>query len=277
MSDKNEKLKKIKNKKKDIISINPLEMMGQNPLKNNFKDKTKEEIKKEKKLIEKNKINSQPLSSNQVIFKKDKNQNQKQYKYILPGDKNNIFLLKKIISQLEYIFSYCDIVEERVIKLLTPLLSVDNYNNILEERETLNICGNFLCGKIIKGKTPEGVFSYDSITKKFDTKHISNVFCSKDCLDTFQNFVKSAVKNNNFEHLLPLDNILILESLQDYYEKDEELTRISQLGENLLDTFIRNNKEIEKEIKEYCKNKRIEITKLFIDDFDNILNQIKNK
>ena len=89
--------------------------------------------------------------------------------------------------------------------------------------------------------------------------------------------MKSAVKNNNFEHLLPLDNILILESLQDYYEKDEELTRISQLGENLLDTFIRNNKEIEKEIKEYCKNKRIEITKLFIDDFDNILNQIKNK
>ena len=65
--------------------------MGQNPLKNNFKDKTKEEIKKEKKLIEKNKINSQPLSSNQVFFKKDKNQNQKQYKYILPGDKNNIF------------------------------------------------------------------------------------------------------------------------------------------------------------------------------------------
>ena len=32
--------------------------------------------------------------------------------------------------------------------------------------------------------------------------------------------------------------------MQDYYEKDEELTRISQLGENLLDTFIRNNKGV---------------------------------
>ena len=89
--------------------------------------------------------------------------------------------------------------------------------------------------------------------------------------------MKSVVKNKGIENLLSLDSILIFESLQDYYEKDEELTRISQLGENLLDTFIRNNKEKEKEIKEYCKNKRIEITKLFIEDFDNILNQIKNK
>ena len=118
MSEKNEKLKKIKNKKKDIISINPLEMLGQNPLKNNFKDKTKEEIKKEKKLLEKNKINSQPLSSNQIFFKKDKNENQKKYPYILPEDKNNIFLLKKIISQIEYIFSYNDIIEEKIINTI---------------------------------------------------------------------------------------------------------------------------------------------------------------
>ena len=42
MSEKSDKLKKIKNKKKDIISIDPLEMIGQNPLKNNFKYITKE-------------------------------------------------------------------------------------------------------------------------------------------------------------------------------------------------------------------------------------------
>ena len=47
-----DKLKKLKNKKKDVITINPLEIIGQNSLKNNFKDKTKEEIKKEKKLIQ---------------------------------------------------------------------------------------------------------------------------------------------------------------------------------------------------------------------------------
>ena len=57
MEDKNkDKLKKLKNKKKDVISINPLEMLGNNPLKNNFKDKTKEEIKKEKKIFEQNKV-----------------------------------------------------------------------------------------------------------------------------------------------------------------------------------------------------------------------------
>ena len=64
---------------------------------------------------------------------------------------------------------------------------------------------------------------------------------------------------------------------QDYYDKDEELTRISQLGENLLETFIRNNKDEEKKIREYCKNKRIEITKLFVDNFDEILNNQLNK
>ena len=49
-----EKLKKLKQKKKDVISINPLELLGKNPLKNNFKDKTKEELKKEKKLMDEN-------------------------------------------------------------------------------------------------------------------------------------------------------------------------------------------------------------------------------
>ena len=277
MSENKDKLKKIKNKKKDVISINPLELLGKNNLKNNFKDKTKEEIKKEKKLIEENKINSQPLSSNQVFYNKNKKQNITNCPYILPEDKNNTFLLGKILSKLENIFSYTDVVEEKIVKLITPLLSVNNYNSIIEERETLNICGNFLCGKEIKDKTPDGVLSYDNITKKYETKHVSNVFCSKNCLDTFQNFVKSAVNNKSPQNLLILDNILIFESLQDYYENDEDLNRVSELGDNLLETFIRNNKKEEKKIREYCKKKRIEITKLFVDNFGDIINQIKNK
>ena len=77
------------------------------------------------------------------------------------------------------------------------------------------------------------------------------------------------------ENLLGLDIILIFEALQDYYDKDEELTRISQLGDNLIETFIRSNKKEEKEIREYIKKKRIELTKLFVDNFDDVLNQIK--
>ena len=269
-----DKLKKLKNKKKDVISINPLEMLGKNPLKNNFKDKTKEEIKNEKKLIEENKINSQPLSSNQIFFKKNKNDIKTNYPYILPDDKKNISLIKNIAAKFENLFSYNDIVEERIVKLISPLLTVDNYNSILEERESLDICGNFLCGKKIEEKIPDGVFSYDKVTKKHDSKHISNVFCSKNCLDTFQNFVKSVVKNKNYDNLLILDNILIFESLQDYYDKDETLTKISELGNKLLKSFIINNKDKEKQIREYCDNKRIELTKLFADNFDEVLNQL---
>jgi len=270
-----DKLKKLKNKKKDVITINPLEIIGQNTLKNNFKDKTKEEIKKEKKLIEENKLNSQPLSSNQIHTKKEinihKDTNNKNITFILPEDKNNIFLLKKIITKLEYLFSYNDKIDEKICKLLTPLLSVNNYNSILEERETLDICGNFLCGQVIESKVPDGVFDQDKITHKFTTHHISNVFCSKPCLEKYQQMVKYASKNYKITNLLNIDNILIFEALQDYYEKDDELTRISELGDNLLETYIRNYKSKEKEIREYCKKKRIELTTIFVNDFDEIL------
>ena len=277
MEDKNkDKLKKLKNKKKDVISINPLEMLGNNPLKNNFKDKTKEEIKKEKKILEQNKINAQPLSSNQIFFNKNKSDIITECPYILPDDKSNISLIKKIVSKFETLFSYNDIVEERIVKLICPLLIVDNYNSILEERESLDICGNFLCGKKIEEKIPDGVFSYDKVADKYDSKHMSNVFCSKKCFDTFQNFVKSVTKNKNYNNLLILDNILIFESLQDYYDKDEELTKISGLGNKLLKNYITNNKDNENKIKEYCKNKRIELTKLFVDNFDQVLNNLNN-
>jgi len=274
MEDKNkDKLKKLKNKKKDVISINPLEMLGNNPLKNNFKDKTKEKKKKEKKIFEQNKINAQPLSSNQIFFNKNKSDIITECPYILPDDKSNISLIKKIVSKFETLFSYNDIVEERIVKLICPLLIVDNYNSILEERESLDICGNFLCGKKIEEKIPEGVFSYDKVADKYDSKHMSNVFCSKKCFDTFQNFVKSVTKNKNYNNLLILDNILLFESLQDYYDKDEELSKISELGNKLLKNYIINNKDNEHKIKEYCKSKRIELTKLFVDNFDETLNQ----
>ena len=270
-----DKLKKLKNKKKDVISINPLEILGKNSLKNNFKDKTKEEIKKEKKLIEENKVNSQPLSSNKIHTNKELNNNKKQEKdkFYLPDDKNSSFLLKKIMNQLEYLFSYNDIVDEKIYKLLTPLLSVSNYNSILEERETLDICGNILCGKKIKSKVPEGVFADDKITGKFDTVHISNMFCSKECFNNYQQLVKYAAKNYKINNLLNIDSILLLEALQDYYENDEELTRISNLADNLLETYIRSNKSDEKEIRSHCKKKRIELTKLFVEDFDEILKE----
>ena len=274
MEDKNkDKLKKLKNKKKDVISINPLEMLGNNPLKNNFKDKTKEEIKKEKKILEQNKINAQPLSSNQIFFNKNKSDIITECPYILPDDKSNISLIKKIVSKFETLFSYNDIVEERIVKLICPLLIVENYNSILEERESLDICGNFLCGKKIEEKIPDGVFSYDKVADKYDSKHMSNVFCSKKCFDTFQNFVKSVTKNKNYNNLLILDNILIFDSLQDYYDKDEELSKISELGNKLLKNYIINNKDNENKIKEYCKSKRIELTKLFVDDFDKVLKE----
>jgi hypothetical protein len=270
-----DKLKKLKNKKKDVISINPLEIIGQNALKSNFKDKTKEEKIKEKKLIQENKINSQPLSSNQIHTKQELNKANENTNvaFILPEDKNNIFLLKKIISKLEYLFSYNDIVEEKIYKLLTPLLSVSNYNSILEEREALDICGNFACGKKIESKVPDGVFDEDKITNKFSTTHLSNVFCSKECFLKYQKLVKNASKNYKLSNLLNIDNILLFEALQDYYEKDDELTRIADLGDNLLETFIRNNRSREKEIRNYIKNKRIQLTKIFVDNFDEILKE----
>ena len=272
MSD-NPKLKKIKNKKKDVITINPLEVLNANSLKNNFKDKSKEEIKKEKKLIQENKINSQPLSSNQVHTTKDLKSSSNNSKYYLLSDKNNSFLMDKIIVKLEYFLSYNEKIDERLYKLLAPLLSVKHYNYILEERECLNICGNLLCNNKIKNKVEKGTFSYDNIRDKFGTENIGNYFCCKNCFAIFQKALKYSNKNYKYDDLFNLDTVLLFEALQDYYEKDDELTRISNLAANLLETFIRNNRSIEKEIKEYCKKKRVELTKIFVEDFDEILKQ----
>ena len=273
MSD-NQKLKKLKNKKKDVITINPLEVLNANSLKNNFKDKTKEEIKKEKKLIQENKLNSQPLSSNQMHTAKDLSSlNSNKGYYCLVSDKNNSFLMDKIIVKLENFLSYTEKIDEKLYKLLSTLLSVKQYNDILEERECLNICGNLLCDNIIKNKEEKGTFSYDNIRNKFGTENLGNVFCCKNCFGIFQKAVKYSAKNYKYENLFNLDIILLFEALQDYYEKDDDLTRISNLATNLLDTYIRHNKNIENEIKEYCKKKRVELTKVFVEDFDEILKQ----
>ena len=261
MSEKkeNDKLKKLKNKKKDIITINPLEIKGQNTLKNNFKDKTLAEIKKEKKIIQENKINAQPLSSNQVLPQKEvlEQKNGLLLRY-LSEDKDNISKVKKIILNIEYLFSYNDILEEKFCKLLIPLLSVKNLNNILEERETLDICGNFLCGKKIENKN-------------LDCKSYKNTFCSKECLGTIQEFAKKALKNYRATNWLYIDNIIFFESLQDYYEQDKEIGEISKLGGQLFENLIKENINEEKMLREYRKKVILGLAKIYVKDFDDIV------
>ena len=144
------------------------------------------------------------------IFENDLN---KKDKYFFSEDKNSIFLLNKIKYELEYIFSYNDIAEEKLCKLITPVFWVNNYNNILEERETLDICGNFLCGKKIKSKIPEGVFDDDKISKQFTSVNLSNIFCSKAWFTKFQEFLKYASKNYKITNWLNIDSILLFEAI----------------------------------------------------------------
>ena len=91
--------------------------------------------------------------------------------------------------------------------------------------------------------------------------------------DKFQKLVKFAAKNYKLSNLLNIDTILLFEALQDYYEKDDELSRISELGDNLLETYIRENKKDEKDIRNYCKKKRIELSKIFVDNIEEILKE----
>ena len=104
-------------------------------------------------------------------------------------------------------------------------------------------------------KVPEGVFADDSINKKFDIVHLDNMFCSKECFDKFQQLVKYAPKNYRLSNLLSINTILLFEALQDYYEKDDKLTRIFDLGDNLLETYIGKIK-MKKRILEIIAKKR---------------------
>ena len=257
MEKKEEKIKKLKNKKKDIISLTPQIPQNYEKTKNNSINDNK-------------KINEQPLSSklpNNSNNSNINNNNNIDNIILFELNKTNTFLMDKILFQFNLLLSLSNKVNEKLCKLICPFLSNEIMNNILEERESKNICGNFLCGKIIKKSNK---IEYNIINDSFTKESLSKYFCSKECFDIFKKFLNLSQKNFNYLNLLRLDIVYMFSILKNFFEENSYLNRISDLSENLLSIFLRYNIKNIEIYNKIMDNELINIAKYFIEDFDEV-------
>ena len=242
MEQKKDISKKLKNKKKDIIT---------------FSD-TPSTTNKD------NKENNQPLSStiNQVPEETEH--------YTLPLTKNTTFITDKILFQIQLLLSMTDKVDEKIVNVFVPLLSKEHFQNILEERECRTICCNFLCSEKINNKS-NGKITYNIIRDEFSRDTLFDYFCSKECFEIYRKWTMQSIEKFDYLNILSLSNIFLLTNIKDYYPENKYLERIADLADNIMQEYLRNNKELK--LDNYFQRQRLRVAKLFIDNFDELIKE----
>ena len=240
MEQKKDITKKIKNKKKDIITLTDTPST-------NSKD---------------NKENNQPLSS---TIKKIREETER---YTLPLTKNTTFITDKILFQIQLLLSMTDKVDEKIVNVFVPLLSKEHFQNILEERECRSICVNFLCSEKIKNKS-NGKIVYNIIRDEFSRDNIFDYFCSKECFEKYRKWTMQSIEKFDYLNILSLSNIFLLTNIKDCYPENKYLERIADLADNILQEYLRNNKQLK--LDNYFQHHRLRIAKIFIDNFDELI------
>ena len=250
--EKENKLKKLKNKKKDIITLGSSTV---NINQNNSSEK----------------ILTQPLSSklpdNKTIILD---------KFIFEQNKDNSSLLAKIYFQIELLFSYTNIVDIKLCNIILPLISKTHFENIREERDGRNICSNFLCGNKIERNRKSSII-YDPKSKDFVSDSIINYFCCTKCFDQYNQFLSLSIRNYNYLLLFTLDTIFLYSILYEYFEDNIYLKKIGEIAENMIDSFKRNHFKDINDINNLLDMKRIKYSKLLIDNFDELYEEIKKE
>ena len=86
--------------------------------------------------------------------------------FYLEMNKNTTHLIDKVLWEIQVLLAMTNSIDDKLKNCFVPLLSKEHINNILEERESRNVCGNFQCGKVINTKS-KSVFSYNMIKKQY--------------------------------------------------------------------------------------------------------------
>lgn len=260
--EKSDKLKKLKNKKKDIISISE----PQNPIQNNFDDKSLKQIKLEKKS---NELLSQPLSSElpkkPITTNNSQNNNNTLY---IDYDKDSEFLSKKIILELQMLLSL-SLMEPISLNILSKMLSNQHFNEVLEDKECRKFCCNFLCNKELVNKNRK--IKYDFYKKEFTDRALTDLFCCVECYEKYKEVYNNSLKSFKLKEFISIDNMAVLYVLKDFFHKNEFLIKASQLAENLLDAHKRKYKEQTEQINTIIKKTKLEIGKKYIHDLEKII------
>ena len=250
--DKEKKLKKLKNKKKDIITL------GSSSI----------NINKNNKL---EKILTQPLSS-----KLPNNKNIIYDKFIFEQSRENIILISKIIFQIEILFSYTNKIDIKVCNLISPLISKTHFENIREERDARNICSNFLCSNKIE-RNRNFSLNYNPKKKVFDEDSNFNYFCSEKCYDEYNKFLSLSISNYNYLLLFTLDSIYLFSILYEYFEENIYLKKIGEIADEMIHSFKKNNIKDINDINDFLDLERIKYSKILIDNFDELYEEVKKE
>ena len=190
--------------------------------------------------------------------------------FYLELNKNTTHLIDKILWEIQVLLAMTNSVDLKLKNCLVPLLSKEHIQNILEERESRDVCGNFQCGRVINTKS-KSVYNYNVIKKQYTKVDPQDYFCSVDCFNIFKQITKSSIDKFDYFKLLSLDTIFLLANIKNYYPEQNNLNRIADLSENLIQDYLNHNKEAKSKLGSYFQRRRLKITKMFIDDFDELI------
>ena len=238
------KKKKLKNKKKDVISFGSDTVVT-----------TADSAKPATDLKEK------PSPSTHIIG---------QEKFTLPLTKNTTFITDKILFQIQLLLSSGIKVDQILGKIFASLISREHFHNILLERECNEVCGNFFCTNEIEKVPKKSKLKYNKIKGTFSKEDLFDYFCCEECFETFRKLAIDSQDRFDYLRLLSLDVVFLLRHIQDYYEQNKYLERISDLAENILGEYLRGNKETN--FENFFRRERTKISKIFIKDFSTVIN-----
>lgn len=191
-------------------------------------------------------------------------------KFFLDINKTTTHLTDKILWEIELLLALSDSIDLKLNNCLLPLMSKQHLQDILEERESRNICGNFQCPKSITNKSKKAL-SYNIIKKKFTEVDPQDYFCSIECFNVFKKITVSSIEKFDYFKLLTLDTVFLLANIKNYYPENDHLDRIADLSEQIINDYLNHNKQIKSKLGNYFKRQRLRISKMFIDDFDELI------
>lgn len=220
---------KLKNKKKDVISLEGSKSRDAEN-KSNIENKSTQECKEEKSVIlieekkETNNINN--LSDSWDIEKVSQN---------IPNIKdseNNNNLIKKITFKIQLLLSMTNKVDHKLATIFSKLISDEQLKCVLEERDSRGICGNLSCGNKLQ-KLWKRESDYNFSSKDFSLETVYEFFCNERCYQKFKD-VLIITKNFDYLRLLNVETLCLLSLLKDFFSDNSYLNEISEYSNNIL-------------------------------------------
>jgi hypothetical protein len=250
-------LNKIKNKKKDIITVDNTDI---NVNKTHDDVKEKENIKDDNK----NEINKEEVVNTDIIVEKVEKENATtplKNTNELESSESNKSLINKIIYNFQLLLSLSKKVDDKLINFASLYLSLEHFEAILEERDCKGICGNMLCGSKLD-KSKQKKYYYNSNTKQFSKNDIDEYFCDIKCFQKFKDVLQIA-KTFDYFRLLNLETLIIFSILPEYYPSNKYLDEITKNAKIILE---KNRKIDDKNFPELLSKIKKKYDKYFLDE-----------